>query len=165
MKNPSLFSWRGSASSTQARADSPPLSADHPHVRAALSRRRFIALGVGAGVATGLPAAAAGGELDASDDVRFDGDIESCSPAPIPVPGDPNLGGLHLWLPVEGVEPGAIFDFKGEVAVAEISGMGTLINTTTGRQTRRPFLADMRFMTGVYLGVDRRVHEGTFGFV
>jgi hypothetical protein len=63
---------------------------DHPHVQAALSRRRFLALGVSAGVAAGLPGSAAGAHADNdADEVRFDGDIEDCSPAPIAVAGDP----------------------------------------------------------------------------
>jgi hypothetical protein len=125
-----------------------------------------MALGVGAGVATGL----AGSDVSAQEfadarDVRFDGDINACSPAPIPVRGDPNLGGLHIWLPVPGVEPSAIFHFKGQVAVAEISGSGVLTDTATGAESRLPFLADIRFMSGAYIGVDRRMHNGTFGFV
>ncbi|HEY6361134.1 MAG TPA: hypothetical protein VIX63_08520 [Vicinamibacterales bacterium] len=165
MKDNGLLS-RHRSSFKRNQADSSPLLGDHPHIHAALSRRRFIALGVGVGVASGLAGSDVGAQQDAdAGDAQFDGNIESCSPAPIPVPGDPNLGGLHLWLPVPGVEPSAIFNFKGQVAVAEISGMGTLTNTNTGGESRLPFLADMRFMTGDYVGVDGKVHDGTFGFV
>ncbi len=164
MENHGLLSWHGSGPEGN-RTASASLLRDHPHIHVALSRRRFMALGAGAAMASGLADSTVSAQQDAAASrVRFDGDIESCSPAPLPVAGDPNLGGLHIWLPVPAVEPSTIFNFKGEVGVVDISGMGTLTDTTTGEETRLPFLADVRFMTGVYLGVDGRVHNGTFGF-
>jgi hypothetical protein len=71
-----------------------------------------VATGVGTGLAYGNVSAQ---EYTDSTDVRFDGGIDACSPAPIPVQGDPSLGGLHIWPPVPGVEPSAISDFKGHV--------------------------------------------------
>ena len=164
MKNHGLLSWHGSAV-TRTGTDTASILRDHPHLHAALSRRRFMALGAGAGVAAGLTGSVVSAQEYAGDarDVRFDGSIQGCSPAPIPVAGDPNLGGLHIWLPVPGVEPSAIFHFKGQVAVAEISGSGIL--TDTMGESRLPFLADIRYMSGVYVGVDRKIHQGTFGFV
>jgi hypothetical protein len=53
-------------------------------------------------------------------------------------------------------EPSTIYDFNGFVGATEIQGTGTggLL-----------FDVDMRFMQGVYVGVDGRVHQDTFGFV
>lgn len=166
MKDHGLLSWHGPAVK-RTGTNTVSIVGDHPHLHAALSRRRFMAWGAGAGVAAGLTGSVVSAQEYAGEtrDVRFDGSIQACSPAPIPVAGDPNLGGLHLWLPVPGVEPSAIFHFKGQVAVAEISGSGLLTDTMTGGESRLPFLADIRYMSGVYVGVDRKIHKGTFGFV
>ena len=165
MKDHGLLSWHRSAAK-RPEIDTASTLGDHAHLHAALSRRRFMALGTGAGIAAGLTSSVVSAQEYAdARDVRFDGSIQACSPAPIPVAGDPNLGGLHIWLPVPGVEPSAIFHFKGQVAVAEISGSGLLTDTITGGESRLPFLADIRYMSGVYVGVDRKSHKGTFGFV
>lgn len=54
---------------------------------------------------------------------------------------------------------------RGVVAVAEIEGMGTWTDTETGVESRLPFLADMRFAVGRYIGVDGKGHRGSFGFL
>jgi hypothetical protein len=165
MKDHRPLFWHG-LTPTKTAANPAPVSGNHPAPHAALSRRHFVALSVASGLGTGLAHSdVSAQEYADTAEVRFDGDIDACSPAPIPVEGDPNLGGLHIWLPVPGVEPSAIFDFKGQVGVADISGMGTLTDTATGTETRLPFLADIRYMSGAYVGVDRKVHNGTFGFV
>ncbi len=74
------------------------------------------------------------------------------------IPGAPAFR-VHLFGP--GKEPSTITDFNGYVGVTDVQGMAT--NAATGER----FLVDtdMRFMDGVYVGVDGRVHRGTFGFV
>jgi hypothetical protein len=73
------------------------------------------------------------------------------------VPSDP---AFHLFPPYVGFEMSTITDFKGVVAGTEIQG-------TAHASDGRPFTfdADMRFMQGTYVGLDGRVHDGTFGFV
>lgn len=78
----------------------------------------------------------------------------SAAPKPIPevlIPGTQ----FHI-LPPASEEPSSITDFNGFVGATEIQGTGTggLL-----------FDVDMRFMQGVYVGVDGRVHQGTFSFV
>lgn len=78
----------------------------------------------------------------------------SVAPKPIPetlIPGTP----FHVLDPGS-EEPSTITDFDGFVGATEIQGKGTgdLL-----------FDADMRFMQGKYVGVDGKVHRGTFGFV
>jgi hypothetical protein len=164
MKKHGALSWHGIASKS-IEINGALTVRERSSRHTAWSRRRFMALGAGAALITGVTDAdAAAQQYTAEHYVRFDGDIEACSPAPIPVAGDPNLGGLHIWLPVAGVEPSAIFDFRGQVGVADISGMGTLTDTVTGARSRLPFLADIRYMTGAYVGVDEKRHHGTFGF-
>jgi hypothetical protein len=63
-------------------------------------------------------------------------------------------------------EPATITDFKGFAGLAYISGTCVRTDRKTGMSTQLPFVgADMRFMQGVYRGVDDRVHQGTFGLI
>ena len=78
----------------------------------------------------------------------------SIAPKPIPetiFPGAP----FHVLGPGT-EEPSTMTDFNGFIGATEIQGTGTggLL-----------FDVDMRFMEGTYVGVDGRVHQGTFGFV
>jgi hypothetical protein len=77
-----------------------------------------------------------------------------------------SLGGVdfHLTAFGPGVDPSSISDFNGFVGVADVQGTGTATNPD-GTTERLLFDTDMRFMSGVYVGVDGRVHKGTFGFV
>jgi hypothetical protein len=96
------------------------------------------------------------------------------SAAPLPIPGGvliPNpFGGpdVHANLPgradstVPGIggEPSTITDFNGSVGVVLVDGTGT-------DGSGHPLLweADLRFIRGVYRGVDGDFHFGTFAFV
>lgn len=63
-------------------------------------------------------------------------------------------------------EPATISDFNGFVGLAYISGTVTRRTRSTGETVELPFLgSDMRFMAGVYRGVDGRVRRATFGFI
>lgn len=89
---------------------------------------------------------------------------------PIPVPGSPNLAPFHLWAPDAfdsiDAEPASITNFNGVVGIAYVTGMVTRTDHSSGQVQDLPFAdADMRFMQGVYRGVDGRVRQGTFGFV
>jgi hypothetical protein len=135
--------------------DGPPGGHDHFWERA-LSRRQLLAGAGAAGLALGgglLTPAAAG---------------EAAGPhGPKPIPGGITVNGelFHLFLPGPGVEPSTIFDFRGTVGVAHVSGMGTRTDTRTGQREHLPFDVDNRFMQGTFVGVDGRRHYGTFGFL
>jgi hypothetical protein len=119
----------------------------------ALSRRGFIAAGAGvAGAVALMPllgsnVALAGGNAEAK---------------PIPGGSVPPPAGAHVWLPQRGLEPSTIFDFDGEVALADIYGTGEAHQS--GHAFPAYFNADMRFMTGRYVGLDGVTREGSFGF-
>ena len=69
---------------------------------------------------------------------------------------------FHVFLG-RGEVNATITDFDGVIAAAHILGTATQIQG----QTRTPGLlldGDLRFMQGVYVGVDGRPHRGTFGF-
>ena len=96
------------------------------------------------------------------------------SAAPLPIPGGvpiPNpFGGpdVHdnLAGPVDstldgiGGEPSSITNFNGFVGVAHVEGTGT-----DGSGNTLLWDSDLRFMQGIFRGVDGDLHKGTFAFV
>jgi hypothetical protein len=131
-----------------------PARQGHAHFGSrALSRRGFIAAGAGAAGALALlpllgPTAALAGGGD--------------EPNPIPGGSVPPPVGPRVWLPQRGLEPSTIFDFDGTVALADIYGSGEA--RQGGLSFPANFNADMRFMTGRYVGRDGVTREGSFGF-
>jgi hypothetical protein len=91
---------------------------------------------------------------------------QGSGPRPIPAGFDENFtlvptgAFFHAGLPGIGFEMSTITDFNGVVGGSEIRGTAHGSDGTT-----YGFDTDMRFMRGVYVGLDKRVHQGTFGFV
>jgi|GraSoiStandDraft_12_1057312.scaffolds.fasta_scaffold97180_2 hypothetical protein len=93
---------------------------------------------------------------------------------PKPIPGGitvPILNvSIHHYPPKPGGkleemdEPSQITDFDGLVTNCRIFGEGTGTDKA-GNTARYPFMADMGFMTGSYIGEDGKQHNGTFGFI
>jgi hypothetical protein len=94
---------------------------------------------------------------------------------PLPIPGGtPAVGGaFHFYGPTPDgsldpidAEPSSITNLNGVVGLAYIDGTVTRTRISTGETEEFPFLgSDMRFMQGVYRGVDGRPRQGTFGFI
>jgi hypothetical protein len=86
--------------------------------------------------------------------------------APKPTLNTSNVGGVDFAFDFfgPGVDPSSITDFNGFVGVADVQGTGTATNPDGSKETLL-FDTDMRFMSGVYVGVDGAVHKGAFGFV
>ena len=94
---------------------------------------------------------------------------------PLPIPGgSPALGGLfHVYGPTPDgsfdpidAEPASITNFDGFVGLTYVDGTVTRTSISTGERVELPFIAsDMRFMQGVYRGVDGKPRQGTFGFI
>jgi hypothetical protein len=125
--------------------------------RLRLSRRRFIGQAAGAaGVMVGASALFPG--LAVADSTKI--------AAPKPIPYGLNIGGLNFSLSFFGPStiPGVIGDFNGFVGVADVQGTGTATYPNGSSETLL-YDTDMRFMKGVYVGQDGKVHNGTFGFV
>ncbi|OLC19504.1 MAG: hypothetical protein AUH27_05765 [Chloroflexi bacterium 13_1_40CM_66_19] len=59
----------------------------------------------------------------------------------------------------------SIFDFKGVVGVADISGPGAGVHDGAALPADAQFGSDNRFMKGVYVGTDGKHHHGTFAFI
>jgi len=134
----------------------PPTDVGSHHINHLLSRRAFIGSVAGAaGVAVGaglLPATVLAGK--------------AANAAPKPTTNVVSLGGVdfHFTFFGPGIDPSSITDFNGAVGVADVQGTGTATNPDGSTETLL-FDTDMRFMSGVYVGVDGAVHKGTFGFV
>ena len=125
---------------------------------ARFSRRQLLQRGALAlGGATGL------GLLDPSSV------LGSAFAPPRPIPGGlslttgtfvPSGADLHFFSPGIGFEMSTITDFNGVVGGSETRG------TARGSDgTSYSFDCDMRFMRGVYVGLDGRIHNRSFGFI
>ena len=93
---------------------------------------------------------------------------------PKPIPGGVTVPVLnipiHHYPPKPGGqleamdEPSQITDFDGIVTDCRIFGEGTGTDKN-GPTMRHPFMADIGFMTGNYIGEDGKQHNGAFGFI
>ena len=131
--------------------------ARHARENRAFSRRRFLAGAAGAtGVALGATVLTPGTAI-----ARKPTDA-----TPKPIPGGFEVGGVtfHVNGFGLGVEPATITDFNGFIGICDVQGTGTATNPDGTTETLL-FDTDMRFMKGVYVGVDGAVHKGSFGFV
>ncbi len=144
-----------------------------------LSRRNLIrgaagtAAGAGLLLGSGLRLAA---RVDDDDD---EGERHKCAPVPRPIPHGivnhpPAPPGSHFFFPGPvdamaspdtGHDPSIITDFKGVIGQADLnfSGIGTDLNT--GVSATYDFHTDMRFMDGVFVGLDNEEHRGAIGFI
>lgn len=164
MNTPRNQMWQSLAKSGNWPAASHAHAGHHPIGHAhfwerAMSRRQFLR------TATGAAVAVFGAGLWAPSLTRAAGP-EFVPPKPIPGTISPpfsEIGPIHHFLPSANTEPSQITDFNGFVAVAEIGGVGK-----TSENLAEPDLlyeVDMRFMQGVYIGVDGMTHRATFTFI
>lgn len=123
------------------------------HARHALSRRAFM------GSMASVAGAAVGASLLPSSVLA----AKPVSSAPKPT-ANTVFDAFHVTFFGPGVDPSSIGDFNGFVGVADVQGTGTATNADGSTETLL-FDTDMRFMSGVYVGLDGAVHKGTFGFV
>ena len=131
----------------------PPREAISHHAHHLLSRRAFI------GSMAGVAGAAVGAGLIPANVLAGK---PSTNLTPKPTTQQVTFGGLTFSLSFfgEGLDPSSITDFNGFVGVADVQGTGK-----TGDGETLVFDTDMRFMSGVYVGVDGAVHKGAFGFI
>jgi hypothetical protein len=87
-------------------------------------------------------------------------------PGPIPGGFDTNFNivpedaFIHLLPPSVGFEMSTITNFNGVIGASETQGSA---HGSDG--SRYDFDCDMRFMRGVYVGLDGRKHNASFGFI
>ncbi len=137
-----------------------------------LSRRGFIqgASGAGAGFLLGSKIGPAHAEE------AEDAEHHACPAVPRPIPHLSSPPGAHFFFPGPvdanpvtspntGHDPSIITDFKGVVAEADLNFSGKGTDLKTGASATYDFHTDMRFMSGVFVGLDNEEHHGTIGFV
>jgi hypothetical protein len=130
-----------------------------------VSRRRFMqATG---GVAAG---AAIAGQLLRPWTVYAAGDdplpLPSGSLGPFRVFAPYRLDDPNLQLDPPDAEPATITNFSGVVGLAYIDSTVKRTKISTGETVELPsFFSDMRFMNGVYKGVDGKPRQGTFALI
>ncbi|TMF71821.1 MAG: twin-arginine translocation signal domain-containing protein [Chloroflexi bacterium] len=121
----------------------------------ALSRRQFLAT-------TGL---AGGAVVTSSIWMPLVAEART-SAAPVPIPYGTTIGNLfHFLPPAPNTDDSSIFNFKGTVGVADISGPGAGTHDGKPLPSNAEFGSDNRFMKGVYIGADGKQHRGTFAFI
>jgi hypothetical protein len=134
----------------------PPREAISHRAHHLLSRRAFM------GSMAAVAGATAGAGLVPANVLA----AKPANSAPKPTASKVTLNGVTFSLAFfgPGIDPSSITDFNGFVGVADVQGTGTGTNPDGSTETLL-FDTDMRFMSGVYVGVDGAVHKGAFGFI
>ncbi len=143
-----------------------------------LSRRNLIRGVAGTAAGAGL-LLGSGLRLVARTDDDDEGEHNKCKAVPRPIPHITTPPGGHFFFPgpVEGApstdphfpnagfDPSIITDFSGMIGQADLnlSGIGTDLNT--GASAIYDFHTDMRFMDGIFVGLDNQQHRGAIGFI
>jgi hypothetical protein len=87
-----------------------------------------------------------------------------------PIPTTLSLFGLDVHVqapPFTGADsdPSSVYDFRGTVGIAFISGFVERTDRKTGETRTLPYFSnDMRFMQGGFLGRDGHARNATFAF-
>jgi hypothetical protein len=128
----------------------------HAHFwqRAALSRRNLLRTGATLAAGLAIPSVLRSAP-------------ETSLPKPIPAGLDLLGNGkiFHVFLPGTAPELATITDFNGILGATDVLGTWSGGGVTPPPSGPLAFDADMRFMTGEYIGLDGRHHQGTFAFV
>ena len=105
--------------------------------------------------ATGLLDPGCGARVDDGGAAPIPGGLDLTTFGYVPTGAD-----VHFLLPGIGFEMSTITDFNGVVGGSETRG------TAHGSDgSSYTFDCDMRFMEGLYVGLDGRPHIGSFGFI
>lgn len=137
----------------------------HRHLRRC-TRRHFVA-STSVAFAGAVLAGCAGSSIIPSARNTAAGGLSSLNPnarsgslAPVPIPGNPDLGGIHIQLPAAGLgdDPSTVYDFNGQVGRAVIDGTGT------GNGQALFWEVDAGFMSGEYVSLGGIHAQGTFVF-
>ena len=130
---------------------------------APLSRRSFFGRAAVAGGAA-LLGSSIPGKVWAQDE-----GLSGLCDFPVPIPHVQAIpGGAHFFFPAPvstGADPSVIFNFKGFIGQADLNLTGTGTDLETGETAPYKFHADIRFMTGEFVGTDQVERHASFAFV
>jgi len=140
-----------------------------------LTRRNLIRGAAGTAAGAGL-LLGSGLRLSARADDEDEGERNKCKAVPRPIPHISTPPGTHFFFPGPvdasptsspntGHDPSIITDFSGVIANADLIFSGTGTDLNSGASARYDFHADMRFMDGVFVGLDSERHRGSIGFI
>ncbi len=146
--------------------------------RKSMSRRNLIRGAAGTAAGAGF-LLSSGLRLSARADDEDEGEHNKCKAVPRPIPHITTPPGGHFFFPgpVEGApstdphfpnagfDPSIITDFKGVIGQADLNLSGTGTDLNTGHSATYDFHTDMRFMDGVFVGLDNEQHRGAIGFI
>ncbi len=140
-----------------------------------LSRRNLIRGAAGTVAGAGF-LLGSGLRSSALADDKDEENHNKCKAVPRPIKHITTPPGAHFFFPGPvdtnpmtspnaGHDPSIITDFKGMIGQADLnfSGIGTDLNT--GKSATYDFHCDMRFMDGVFVGLDNEEHRGAIGFI
>jgi hypothetical protein len=134
----------------------------------ALTRRQF------------LGTAAAAGGAAATAAMWMPQVAQATGGTPTPIPGGTKLPfqptPFHFYFPTANPfsefnvengkgDPSLIFDFKGNIALADLHGTGTGTDTATGTETSMFWAADVRSMKGTFVFQEGNTGRGAFAFI
>ena len=138
-----------------------------------VSRRNLIRGAAGTAAGAGL-LFGSGLSLPALADDDDEGEHNKCKAPPRPIPHITGPGHFFFPGPVDaspatspntGHDPSIITDFSGVIAQADLNLSGTGTDLNTGTSAIYDFHTDMRFMDGVFVGLDNERHRGAIGFI
>ena len=140
-----------------------------------LTRRNLIRGAAGTAAGAGL-LLGSGLQLPVRADDDDEGQRSRCKAVPRPIPHISTPPGAHFFFPGPvdanpmtspntGHDPSIITDFKGVIGSADLILSGTGTDLNTGASATYDFHTDMRFMDGVFVGLDNEQHRGAIGFI
>ncbi len=140
-----------------------------------LSRRNLIRGAAGTAAGAGL-LLGSGLRLPARADDDDEGERHKCKAIPRPIPHISTPPGGHFFFPGPvdaspttspnaGHDPSIITDFKGAIGQVDLIFSGTGTDLHTGTSAKYDFHTDMRFMEGVFVGLDNEERRGSIGFI
>ncbi len=145
-----------------------------------LSRRNLIRGAAGTAAGAGL-LLGSGLRFSARADDDDEGEHSKCKAVPRPIPhisitGPITPPGAHFFFPGPvdanpmtspntGHDPSIITDFSGVIGQADLNFSGTGTDLNMGASATYDFHCDMRFMDGIFVGLDHEQHRGAIGFI
>ncbi len=140
-----------------------------------IGRRNLIRGAAGTAAGAGL-LLGSGLRSSAFADDEDEGKHNKCKPVARPIPHITSPPGAHFFFPGPvdsspatspntGHDPSIITDFGGVIGQVDLTFSGTGTDLNTGASATYDFHPDMRFMDGVFVGLDKEQHRGAIGFI